>query len=559
MPIPVWSYPLIAAGTTAVCGTVARHALRRRERPALPTLWLHSINDDLCVGCGNCVDVCPRDVLRLEYHKSRVERFDACIQCRECESACPTQALRMHPQGTEPAELDVPVLSEYYETAVPGMYLIGEAAMVQFVKNAVNLGCAVVEHMVRLGGLIPLAMGQPPVDEGVDAAVDVLIVGAGPGGLSAALTCVVRGLSYVLIERGDTALATVMSYPPGKQLHAMPPEVECLGPLPVRKDFYKEELMAEWNPLAAATAPQLLRQTGVESVQRQTDGWFLVQTDRKLRFRAQRVVLAVGGGTPRGAGELPGAELRHVRVGLDDASRYSKQVALVLGGGNVAVEAAVHLAAPQLGNRVILAYRDKRHKLKANSQNREALTRLEAENRVLVECQATVEEFQRRTTLLNRKSRGKKELIPTSAVFVCYGKEPAHKWLSQLGVTYKKLPHRAFARPPTDELVRRLLKLRLPARTPGPPALSDEESAPTMIELVWRQQQELGSATEAVVAEPTPLAGLVPMAYDGAPQPTITMIRYPMQRLEKAKIEKPALSVAELRLATKGTRAPDKK
>ena len=89
----------------------ARARLRRREpqgaaAPAPPLL--HSINDDRCIGCEACVDVCPTEVLDLVDHKVAVALFSDCVQCEQCANACPTQALVMYRQGEAPRMLTVP-------------------------------------------------------------------------------------------------------------------------------------------------------------------------------------------------------------------------------------------------------------------------------------------------------------------------------------------------------------------------------------------------------------------------------------------------------------------
>lgn len=561
MPLDSWSYPLIAAGATAGAGVLARW-LRARRLPPASAIWQHSINPNLCVGCSNCVDVCPRDVLKLIDHKSRVVKFDACIQCRECEAACPTQALRMHLEGAKPAPLEIPILTDYYETSVQGLYLVGEAALTQFVKNAVNMGRAAVEHIVRMSGLIPLSRRSLPASSIHVQDVDILIVGAGPAGLSAALTCTQYPISFAVIERTDTAVNTIMSYPAGKSLHAVPSDVENLSLLPVR-DFTKEELMGEWNRLTPAVKPHLLLQTGVEKVSLVEGGWFMVETDRKQSFRAQRVILAVGEGTLRGPDEkIPGKHLHHVRVGLDNPSRYRGQTALVLGGGNVAVEAAVRLAAPELENRVILAYRDKRHKMKASAKNREALSSLEAQQRVIVECQATVESFEPERTTLNRKSRGKKETVPISAVFVCFGKEPGRKFLSQLGVTYQQVPHGEFSRPATDQIVKRLLSQPVPADLTGSPhqpqpvaavrANRDADATVVIGSTIVMNESELRSILNQAGLKTTPQDDAPTLAMTMVPTPnssgadTIRVVWHPTQRLGMVNVDPSRLSVAQL-------------
>jgi NAD-dependent dihydropyrimidine dehydrogenase PreA subunit len=189
-------------------------------------LLVHSINDDRCTGCDACVTVCPTDVLELVGNKSRVLRFDDCIQCEQCALVCPTVSLVMHYQGTAPPTLRMPDLDDFYQ-ATPGLYLIGEAAGKPLVKNASNLGRAVIEHAVQ-SGLQSSSRAKP-----TPGVLDVLIVGSGPGGLSAALSCVEHGLTYAVLEKDDLVAATIARYPKGKNVMAEPYDVRTVGLLPV--------------------------------------------------------------------------------------------------------------------------------------------------------------------------------------------------------------------------------------------------------------------------------------------------------------------------------------
>ena len=123
--------------------------------------------------------------------------------------ACPTEALVMFPEGATPPPLKVPEIDEHFQTVVPGQYLIGEVAGKPLVKNAANLGRAVVEHMLPSG--MRRRRARPRRH-----AVDVAIVGSGPGGLSAALTCIQRGLSYVVLEKEQEIASTISRYPEGQ-------------------------------------------------------------------------------------------------------------------------------------------------------------------------------------------------------------------------------------------------------------------------------------------------------------------------------------------------------
>ncbi len=51
-----------------------------------------TVDRDVCVGCGECVNSCPADVLALVDEKSQAVNDD-CIGCGTCETVCPTGAI----------------------------------------------------------------------------------------------------------------------------------------------------------------------------------------------------------------------------------------------------------------------------------------------------------------------------------------------------------------------------------------------------------------------------------------------------------------------------------
>jgi thioredoxin reductase/NAD-dependent dihydropyrimidine dehydrogenase PreA subunit len=474
-------------GLALICVLVSAGwaALKRRRNQEVPRrLLVHSINDDRCTGCDACVAVCPTDVLELVTNKSRVMRFDDCIQCEQCALVCPTTALVMHPAGTTPPAYRVPELDEYYQAA-PGLYLIGEAAGKPLVKNASNLGRAVVEHM--------LASGLRPSRSHHDGEVDVFIVGSGPGGLSAALSCVQRGLSYALIEKDELVAATIARWPKGKECMAEPYDVRCVGLLPVW-DSKKDDLLQRWRAILDDQKVRIKLRESVEEVARGLRG-YEIKTD-KGRYRAQRVVLAVGTrGKPRRLG-VPGEHLAKVSPLLDDPMSHRGHRVMVVGGGDSAVEAAVALA--ETAARVTLSYRGKALS-RCKARNRQLLGEAVSTGRIDLKFSSHVVEIKEHTIVLGVGM--KQEEIGNDHIFVCIGGDAPVKWLESVGVRFVDKPH-MFQRAKTDTLVEKLI---------GPQPLT-------------------GAAPDAVIVDLGSLSGVLVDEEDESQ----TVIRFPLERARRS-------------------------
>lgn len=75
------------------CGS--RATKQRMHADMQPVL----VGDDRCIGCGQCIQICPVDAIRLV---EKIARFDhsRCIGCAECLSCCPEGAIRIQWAGT---------------------------------------------------------------------------------------------------------------------------------------------------------------------------------------------------------------------------------------------------------------------------------------------------------------------------------------------------------------------------------------------------------------------------------------------------------------------------
>ena len=440
--------PLVLVGLAlAVMFIVSMFANRKKRRGGGQSaadqtrILIHAINDDRCTGCDACVAVCPTNVLDLISNKSRVLRFQDCIQCEACMWACPTEALVMFPEGTNPPPVRVPDIDGNYETVVQGQYLIGEVAGKPLVKNAANLGRAAVEHILQ-SGLRP--------NSGGNGGVDVVIVGSGPGGMSAALSCVQRGLSYLILEKENTISSTVSRYPKGKLVMAEPYETANLSLLPIF-DSTKEDMVALWKELASTVKLSIKMHETVQVVQKQPDGTFMTTTTAG-QYHSQRVILATGTrGKPRTLG-APGEHLPKVESLLEDPGEHRGKAVCVVGGGDSALEAAIALS--EAGAKVIIAYRGRSFH-RAQAKNRQRIDKTAAEGRIKIKMQSEVVEFAEETVTL-QMSDGTQKRYPNHAAFVLIGADPPIQWLSTLGINYVERPHMQ-PMPASDAMVRQLV------------------------------------------------------------------------------------------------------
>lgn len=433
-----------------------RARVRRREQAAgldvetvLPLL--HSINDDRCIGCEACIDVCPTEVLDLVNHKVAVSRFSDCVQCEQCANSCPTQALVMYREGTTPRMLTVPELDENFQTGVPGQYLIGEVAGKPLVKNAANLGRAVIEHIRHELASAPPASGD---------LLDVVIVGSGPAGLSAGLACLRYQLRCVVLEKEHVISSTVARYPKGKTFMAEPCDSANVSFLPVF-DGTKEELVAAWQRVVAGVDLPVKLGEAVETVKRGDDGTFVVTTT-VATYRARRVVLATGlRGKPRLLA-VPGANLEKVHSLLDDPAEFAGQDVLVVGGGDSAVEGAMSLAA--VGATVTLSYRGDGFK-RCKQGNQKRLAEMTAAGQLTVLLDSNVAEITPDVARIKLKD-GSVTTIANAHAFVLIGADTPVVWLEANNVRFIERPH-MYALGSTEEVVRRIAPDATPcARSP---------------------------------------------------------------------------------------------
>src|SRR5262245_63494677 len=94
------------------------------------------------------------------------------------------------------SQFERPYLGKHCESNIPGLFIVGDLAGAPVIKVAMAQGYEVIEHIAQL----PDAIGGADKD-----LFDIVIVGAGAGGLNAALQAHERGLRYVLIEKEQIA------------------------------------------------------------------------------------------------------------------------------------------------------------------------------------------------------------------------------------------------------------------------------------------------------------------------------------------------------------------
>lgn len=423
--IIIYSVIAVIAVTILVINIIRFRCRQRRDLARLtdakigfPMAQHPQINESLCVGCGSCVAACPEgDVLGIVYGKAKMLNPLRCVGHGACASACPVGAISIG-LGDVSRRSDLPMLDDAYQTNIPGIYIAGELGGLSLVHNAVNQGKKIVEYI----SASPVRTDDPRVK-------DVVIVGAGPAGLSAALSALEHNLSYLVLEQYAIGGA-ILQFPKRKMVMVQPVKFPVVGKLH-DAEYSKEELLYIWQKISHAYKLNILTGQRVQRIERYK-GIFKIETGDNTVF-ARNIVLALGRrGTPKKL-DVPGEDLPKVTYQLEDAQSYQHKNILIVGGGDSAIETAIALAR-QPGNKVGISYR--KHKfLRIKKRNLEQLDALIRQGKIYPFFKSTVVEITEKSVRL-RTAKKRVEKFPNDYVFIMIGGTPPFEMLKEMGIAF---------------------------------------------------------------------------------------------------------------------------
>ncbi len=374
---------------------------------------LHPVIDPRrCLGSRGCVTACPEHAIGIIGGKAQLVDPAKCIGHGACKAACPHDAIQLV-FGTAKRGVDIPQVKPTFETNVPGIFIAGELGGMGLIRKAVEQGKQAMDSIAKLkGAKLPL---------------DVVIIGAGPAGLAAALAAMEKKLRYVIIEQEDSFGGTVYHYPRNTLVMTAPVQLPIVGKVKM-DEISKEKLLEFWQGVLKQTGLKVSFFERMESIKPESGG-FAVKTS-KQEYRTRAVLLAIGRrGTPRKLG-VPGEEHPKVVYRLIDPEQYRRQHVLVVGGGDSAIEAVLAIAG-ELGTTATLSYRSEAFG-RVKEKNRKALDEAAKAGRVQVLLNSNVKRIGDKDVVIDQE--GKAITLRNDAVIVSAGGVLPTPFLKEIGV-----------------------------------------------------------------------------------------------------------------------------
>lgn len=377
---------------------------------------LHPVIDiGSCIQTGACIDACPeKDILGIVRGKATTINASRCIGHGACFHACPTEAISLH-IGTEKRGVDLPHVNPSFESNVSGMYIAGELGGMGLIKNSVEQGKQATENLVKT------------IDSKTEAEYDLIIVGAGPAGISASLTAKKHNLKFITLEQ-DSLGGTVYTFPRSKIVMTSAMELPLHGRVKLYETS-KTELLGLWEEVLSKNDIQIEENTKVEHILKQKNK-FIVETNRGQTLTSRKVLLAIGRrGTPRKLG-VPGEISELVAYRLLEPELIKDQQIVVVGGGDSAIESALLLCDQ---NTVQMSYRGRAFN-RAKPKNEEKIKQAIENGKINVRFHSNLTNITDKGIYIKEDALDQESFLTADKVYIFAGGELPTQFLQKAGI-----------------------------------------------------------------------------------------------------------------------------
>ncbi|MGA9294708.1 MAG: NAD(P)-binding domain-containing protein [Ignavibacteriaceae bacterium] len=418
-----------------MAGSILFYYLRKKKKRTISTyekiekakelglfepVSLHPVVDtETCIGSGACIAACPeRDIFGLVDGHVKVINASRCVGHGACFHACPVQAITLF-IGTEKRGVELPHVSPDFETNIPGLYIAGELGGMGLIKNAVEQGKQAVENISR------------KTKPSSQADYDLIIVGAGPAGISASLAAKKNNLKYLTVEQ-DNLGGTVFNFPRAKVIMTSPMDLPLYGKVKL-SETSKSELLDMWDDILIKNKIVIKEQEKVEEIQK-LNNHFEVKTSKSV-YKSRFVLLSIGRrGSPKKLG-IPGEQKVKVYYRLLEPELIKETKVLVVGGGDSAIESALLLTGEN--NEVTISYRGNNFS-RIKPGNLDKISKAESEGRVRIIFNSNVKEIKDTSVVLAINEMEEVEEIKNDLVYIFAGGILPTEFLEKIGIKITK-------------------------------------------------------------------------------------------------------------------------
>ncbi|KXH82040.1 YpdA family putative bacillithiol disulfide reductase [Sporosarcina sp. HYO08] len=258
---------------------------------------------------------------------------------------------------------------------------------------------------------------------------DVIIVGGGPCGLSAAIEIQKLGLDVLVIEKGNI-VNSIYNYPTHQTFFSSSIKLS-IGDIPfitAKEKPKRNDALVYYRHVAEAKGISINSFEKVEDIVKQSE-YFRVVTS-KAEYAAKKVVVATGYYDQPNMLNVEGEELPHVFHYFKEAHPYFQQQVAIIGGKNSAIDAAIELV--RAGAEVTVVYRGSTYSPSIKPWILPEFDSLVRSGKINMLFNANVVRITESSVLIEQEE--KTFIVPSDAVFAMIGYHPDYYFFEKIGI-----------------------------------------------------------------------------------------------------------------------------